>query len=72
MAGSVKSSKKYKESKEKMICVFSTKGQPSIFWLIHLSSFQREITKECVCVCVCVYKTFLLKLHHLFNLNLVL
>ena len=70
MAGSVKSSKKYKESKEKMICVFATKGQPSIFWLIHLSSFQREITK--VCVCVCVYKTFLLKHHRLFKFNLCL
>lgn len=52
MAGSVKSSKKYKESKKKMVCVFATKGQPSIFWLIHLSSFQREITKGCLCVCI--------------------
>ena len=52
MAGSVKSSKKCKESKKKMVCDFATKGQPSIFWLIHLSSFQSEITKVCVCVCI--------------------
>ena len=65
--------KSIKNLRKKWSVFLLPRGNHQYFGLFIFPLFRgRSLRCVCVCVCVCVYKTFLLKRHRLFNLNLVL